>query len=577
MEKIKHFSLRVLVKRFAQSFKRFPVAMIFVLFLACFMFFLNHGGKVSARQEFFLIFYSATGALLAVALSLFTEDFKRCIVATVVQASVHALWLGVSIYLSGIDRFSVPQLIAVVATVVAIVLAIFFICFYRKDQDLPFWNFSIRMAVSIAVSVVIGMVLTLGLLLLAESFNLLFNISIGSMVYGDIWTVCMLLVAPILFMLLIPNGKNKYLTEAPEFSRFAKGVVQYLFLPLLGLYLITLYVYAAKILFQWSLPVGGVSYLVSGSMALMVLLIYLSYPLQRQEGNRLFQRVTRWLPVLMLPLLTLMTVAIVRRLTDYGITMSRLYLLVFNVWCYAVCLWLIFTRNKRIWLVPASFAVILFLISVGPQSIANITRRQLAKDTREALVSSGIKQFPVTGEQYDEWLKQVDPDVARSIDSKLHYMQQYYGFDSTHDLLAQDVVTGSMAIDVSGLSARSTHYYSTGLISGNTVPRGYSVMTYVEFDGGGSLAKGDDLLINVRCNAARGSHKGFSEDEQVEYKFVASPKLFAQYDRERNPQGNANPLTIDNGKAMLIINYYSLSIYIDEGYSINGNGLLFTR
>ena len=146
MNKSKRYSPSALLKRFGQSFSRFPLAVLFMLFLTCFIIFLNHGGRVGDNQEFFLVFYPATGALLAVALSLFTEDFKRPIVAVVVQVIIHAAWLAISYYLAKIDRFSLPQMIAVGATVVTIGLAVFLICFYRKNHDLPFWNFSIRRA-----------------------------------------------------------------------------------------------------------------------------------------------------------------------------------------------------------------------------------------------------------------------------------------------------------------------------------------------------------------------------------------------------------------------------------------------
>ena len=136
MGKFKNLSIVALFKRFGKSIKRFPLAMLFTLLLVCFLFYFIHGGSVGEKEEFFLVFYPATGALLAVTLSLFTEDFKKRIVAVLTQVVIHAAWLGISVYLAQIDRFSIPQLIAVVATVFAIGLAIFVICFYRKNQEM---------------------------------------------------------------------------------------------------------------------------------------------------------------------------------------------------------------------------------------------------------------------------------------------------------------------------------------------------------------------------------------------------------------------------------------------------------
>jgi hypothetical protein len=424
-------------------------------------------------------------------------------------------------------------------------------------------------APSLIIAGAIGGVLTLGLFALIESLNMLFGLHINYQFYQDIAAVCMLTLAPAMFMNLIPDRENKFMTAVPGFSGFAKGVVQYLFLPLLGLYMITLYAYAGKILLQWSLPVGGVSYLVSGSMVLMVLLIYVTYPIQHLEGNKLFKRVTRWLPVIMLPMLALMTVAIGRRLADYGITVSRLYLLVFNVWCYAVCLWLIFTRNKRIWLIPASFATILLLISVGPQSIANVTERQLKKEALTAFTASGIKQFPLTGEQYEKWLKETDTQVARSIDSKLHYLFTDYGYRSISNLVDKGVITGrysSVDEQADIVEFNSYTYSNKDLILDTPVPQGYSSMSKVSLrDGNIVKIDGDKVLFTV------------TDSKSVEHQFKLDVKQLAANDIDKNPYGVDGPLIVDNGEALLMIDDFEVTVNSTGSNYFSISGILFTK
>ena len=564
---LKKYSFKALFERLGQGFMRFPMAMLFVLFLTGFILYLNHGGKPGSQLEFFLIFYPATAALLAVALSLLTEDFKNWRVAGAFQAVAHAAWFVISYYLSQFDRFSLPQLIAVSATVFAIGMSIFLVCFYRKHQEVPFWNFSIRTLAALFLAMAIGGALTLGLLLLTESLKMLFGFYINNEVYADIWTVCMVLLAPSLFMALIPKGGNKYMNAVPEFSGFAKGVVQYLFIPLLLLYMVTLYAYAAKILFEWTLPVGNVSYLVSGSMVLMVLLIYLTHPIQHQEGNKLFKIVARCLPVAMLPLLALMTVAIGRRLSDYGITVSRLYLLVFNIWCYCVCLWLIFTRNKRIWLIPASFALILFLISVGPQSIANITQRQLKNEARNAFTASGLTQFPLSSDQYEKWLASVDSKTAASIDSKLDYLQDFYRYDSIEDLIGKDAVVGRVSEKAEESEGSYEHYSNWSMISRANIPDGYRQMTWIGNERDESTKIDGDIITIV-----------IETEDGEERSFDLSVKALISLDEEKWKDQKPDPLILDNGEALFMVNRYSLSINPDKTVDfLNIEGLLLTR
>ena len=185
MKNLKKFSLKSMLGQFGQSFKRFPISMLLTLVLGCYIIYLNHGGSLDFKKDFFFIFYPATGAVLGVALSLITEEFKNWKVAIVVQAVVHALWLVVSVYLAGFDRFSLPQLIAVTATVVAMSLAVFVACFYRKHQDVQFWNFSMRTLMSLIMATIIGGILVLGLNLFLESLKMLFGIYVNNYMFGD--------------------------------------------------------------------------------------------------------------------------------------------------------------------------------------------------------------------------------------------------------------------------------------------------------------------------------------------------------------------------------------------------------
>lgn len=564
---LKNFSLKTMVERFGLSFKRFPIAMLLTLLLGCFLIYLNHGGSLGYMKDFFLVFYPATGAVLAVALSLITEDFKNWKLALAVQLIVHAAWFAVSVYLSRFDRFSTTQLIAVSATIAAMSLAVFVACFYRKRQDVQFWNYSMRTLLALAMSTAIGGFLTVGLNLFLESLKMLFGIHVDNSLFGDIAAVCMTILAPALFMNLIPNGRSKYVDTVVEFSRFSKGVVQYLFIPLLVLYMVTLYVYAAQILFQWKLPVGGVSYMVTASMVMMILLIYITYPIQHLEGNRLFKGVTRLLPVAMLPLLALMTVAIVRRLSDYGITVSRLYLLVFNVWCYAVCLWLIFTRNKRIWIIPTSFAVILLLISVGPQSIANGTLNELKKEARNAFIASGLTQFPVTADQYEAWANKVDKKTAASIDSKLDYIHDFYRYGDLKDLIGKDVVLGRIARqNIDEPTSNGYEYYSNNeMIQQMDVPAGFNHMEWIAWSRDFEI-DGDTMTIVVEPKTG------------VPQTFTLSVKALIALDQEKWTDESPENLIFKNSDAQLVVSQYSLSVNDKAQVDfLNFEGLLFTK
>ena len=574
MVSLKSFSFSDWLAQLCGACRRFPWAVLLLVFLTGYVMFLIHGDGKSADEKwnFFFIFYPATGSLLAVSLQLLTEDFKHRAVAIITQVLVHAMWLGVSLYLTQFERFSMQQLIAVSATVVTMVLSLFLLCFCRKGDDVPFWNFSQRMIVALMSGVVVGGILTLGIVLFVQSLDWLFGMKVNSW-FPYIPTFCMLLLAPLLAMSQIPKGEQKRIHYVAPYIGFIKGVVQYLFIPLLLLYMATLYVYAAKILLTWQLPVGWVCYLVSASMLGMVILIFITFPVQHEQANSFFKTLTRLLPLAMLPLLVLMSVAIGRRLSDYGITVSRLYVVVFNLWCYVVCIGLLLCRNKRIWWVPASFAVVLFLISVGPWSIPNVTERRLLGEAREALVASGMKQLPLTGAQYEEWLKSADGEITKSIDAKLHYLQINYGYDSTRGLVGKDAIVGTLdkkrGIAEEGETGSDLQYYNNknSLLTSVSVPQGYSHMENVD----------DVVLVEQRGNLLVLDAVSRAVDDVKKYRFEVTVNQFAERDADRNHKERVEPLILDNGSAALVVDYFSLSIHNDSVVYPSISGILFTK
>lgn len=577
---LKHSSITDWLKQFGRSITRFPVAVILLMFLSAYLIYFIHVGGVPEKWQFFCIFYPATGALLAVSLQLLTEDFKHRIAAVVTQVVIHLLWLGISLYLAQFDRFSLPQLLGVFATVVSMVLSVFLLCFYRKGDDVPFWNFSINSLVAMVAGFMVGGLLTLGLILFAQSLEWLFGVTAIDFVYADIPAVCMVLLAPLLFMSQIPAGKEKFDRQVVSYSGFLRGVAQYLFIPLLALYLVALYVYAAKILISWQLPTGWVSYLVSASMLGMVILLFITYPVQHEQGKSFFKTVTRWLPLAMLPLLALMTVAIGRRLSDYGITVSRLYLLVFNIWCYVVCIGLLLGRNKRIWWIPALFAAVLFLISVGPQSIANITLKCLKGEARSAFSAAGFTHLPITSGQYNKWLKSVDPNKAYSIDDKLAYLKDLYGYNAMSDVISEDAPIGRYASEVRYATETDNEidevrdidyrsYRNTDLIEGMPLIRGYVRFAWIDDPSCQYEVSDSQVVLNLR-----------DKSSGMVYRVPVRYDELEALDDGSETKSPKNQFLSTDGKAVFVFNEFHYAVSNDgvtKEVTLTYSGLLFMK
>ena len=68
-----------------------------------------------------------------------------------------------------------------------------------------------------------------------------------------------------------------------------------------------------------------------------------------------------WFYYLLLPLVTLLFVAIFRRINEYGITEKRYFIVVIAVWILAMIIYMLFSKTKKNRVFPLSLAVPFFI------------------------------------------------------------------------------------------------------------------------------------------------------------------------------------------------------------------------
>lgn len=264
------------------------------------------------------------------------------------------------------------------------VLFSFVIPFLRKETDIPFWNFA-KIAVSqIIITVLFASVLFAGLSLAIYSLNVLFKIEINHRVYQNLSVICYVLLAPVYFLSNVPPKIDMYKQES-TFDTFFKILGLYIFLPILALYTLILYVYLLQIVIKWELPNGWVSTLVSvlglgGFMCMFIL-----YPLRLQNENKFVNILSKYFPIVLMPLLVLMSIGIFRRLGDYGLTINRCLVLILNLWFYGISIYLLVTKSKHLKWIVISFATVVLIVSVGPWSVFSITKHSMEKEIRQLL------------------------------------------------------------------------------------------------------------------------------------------------------------------------------------------------
>lgn len=422
------------------NLKRFPITLFFTIALTCYLCYFVSNHDENKKLNWIIGYYLSVGTLLSLTLHLWCEEMKRIIPKIAVQAGMHLLLILDAIYLYSYSyEKSFTEIgIAHGAGILAIGLSVFFLSFFKEKNDIPSWNFALSSITACMTANVIGCIMSGGICFLILSVHKLFDLSIDSTCYLYVAILCNVCLSMFLFLGLLPQKQEKHNTRPLQHS-FLNGVIHYLFLPLTGGYLIVLYIYALRILINWELPIGWVSWLVITLMTGCIVIEFGLYPSRMAQQKRTDNLIARWLPLFVLPLLFLMTIGIIRRFNDYGVTINRLYLITLNIWCYFVCITLIIIKAKRISWIPISFSLVFLLTSVLPVNYASITRQIIQKEVNQTIIrQKPMLNLPLSQEQYNQWLKTFSSEQARQINEKFIYLYEWFGKESICQWIDED-------------------------------------------------------------------------------------------------------------------------------------------
>lgn len=389
--------------------------------------------KLTEIQNGTIFYYLSIGIVLSLVLRFWGEEVRDQRLVLGVSIASHLVLLADAAFLWFRPEGSIytELLLAHGALCTALLIAGIFQPFFREGHDLASWNLTLRMTCYAALCPLACGIVSLGLYLLLNSLDWLFGISVNHHWYGSFTAVLMIFVAGTLWMSRLPKGEEKFNRVALT-SKFLTGMVRYLFLPLVLGYLLVLYGYGAKILLNMELPKGGVCLLIIVLMMGCLGIELLLYPLQRKaeaEGGKTHAFecwLVRWLPIIILPLLVLMSVAIGRRLYDYGITEDRLYVLTLNLWFYAVCLGLFVTRARRIHWVSLSFGLLFLLTSALPVNYCSITYDVITSRIDRFLESHEHPALPMSREAFEKFYESLPAKEANQLRDDLRYISILY-------------------------------------------------------------------------------------------------------------------------------------------------------
>lgn len=239
------------------------------------------------------------------------------------------------------------------------------------------WLFNLRFGLAALLAAIVAIVFAAGLSAVVEALNFLFEAGISYHLHERIWGTAASLVGPIYGLSLMPRDLDEELDLAGQKdTMIARGVsvlVNYVLVPIIVVYAAILHAYAVKIVLDGALPKGQIATMVSifavgGTGAWLV-----AWP-WRDTGSRLLRLFMKgWFFLTVVPAV-LLSIAIWRRVSDYGVTPDRYGILLIALWLAFITVYLALRRNRAdMRAILGGIAVLLLVGSVGPLGANGLT------------------------------------------------------------------------------------------------------------------------------------------------------------------------------------------------------------
>lgn len=459
----------------SRTLKRFPIVVTFIMLSTIAL----SSMIISDKYYGSLIFYLLAGSLISLVMKLWYEDAQNKIKYIITSVILHFLLIIDAIYIYFSPEGNEKTIIISQASIIVIlILGFCFVPFLKEKDDVTSWHHVRRSIFSAIISFIISAIVGGGIILLLSSLNPLFDIFVESSVFLIIAVIFCITIPSLIFLSIIPFGENKFV-RATEISSFLLGTIRYLFIPLVLSYIIVMYLYVLKVILKMELPNGAVSWLVTTMIISYLAVIYLQYPHLKGNSNTIEKKMTHYLPIVMLPPIILMTIGIIRRFSDYGITDNRLYILTLNIWFYIVCIGLFLQKSHRIHWISLSFGLIFFVTSALPVNYRNISKWVIKKEISSFLLQNSPKELPMNQEELKSWLESLDKKDSKKIYEKLRYINMDYSKIESKDWLTKDVNLWSNYDSFIGSTDNSTSVINYENDKGLKVTNEYSAIDYI--------------------------------------------------------------------------------------------------
>ncbi len=317
------------------------------------------------------------------------------------------------------DDFKVTYGYVLAVTVVLTHLFASFSAFLNRVSEINFWQFNKNIFINIFLTVVFTGVLVGGILLAIVAVDQLFDLDFNSRIYPKTFLFLSIFGSCFIFCLFNENGLP-YLEKNGNYPEILKFFTQFVLIPLLIIYVVILYFYSFKILINWELPRGWVSYLILAYSVIGILALLLIHPLKEDVTKSWVKLFSKIFFFTLIPLLILLFIAIFTRILEYGYTEPRYFVLILSLWLTAVVVYFIFFRKATIKFIPVSLFVFGVFALIFPYANAfSVAKRSQKNELSKLLISNGLLKNGTI-----DFSKTISKSLADDVGDKFSFLSE---------------------------------------------------------------------------------------------------------------------------------------------------------
>ena len=384
-----------------------------------------------------IAYVASIGIPLSFVAAMLLQKFSK---SQLLQFSVLAIVISLYFLFPASHKlFTVKHAIIMIMVFLLAHLLVAVLPFFQENNERNFWEYNKNLFIHIVLTGIFTAVLIGGLELAILALEKLFNFQFDNgLIYPKIFAFFGIFGSAVIFSLFTKNGLFGLQTNQ-EYPAVLKFFVQFILIPLLLIYCVILFLYGLKILVQWELPNGWVSSLITVYSFLGILALLLVHPLIEKTTKNWVKWFSQLFYISLVPFTILLFVAIGRRISDYGFTENRYYVLLIAIWLATTTIYFLVIKDARIKFIPSSLLVFgLFSIAFpffngNAVSLRSQERLfQLNLTELNLLNENDVIDYdrPILRSQLDELQSQVEFFEDRN---ELHRIGQWVAIEQSND------------------------------------------------------------------------------------------------------------------------------------------------